>query len=80
MLQAEDEVKKISLYLWIAYKLPELFPDAEVAEAARSRVNHFCQNSLKSKKLMIEEKPRRERNYKDRDKDRSRRRNCRRHR
>ncbi|HIP02159.1 MAG TPA: RNA helicase [Campylobacterales bacterium] len=78
MLQAEDEVKKISLYLWIAYKLPELFPDAKVAEAARSRVNHFCQNSLKSKKLMIEEKPRRDKNYKDKDRDRSRRRNRRR--
>lgn len=72
MLQAEDEVKKISLYLWIAYKLPELFPDAEVAEAARAKVNHYCQNSLKSKKL-IAQAPRRDRekNYRDRDRARS---------
>jgi ATP-dependent RNA helicase SUPV3L1/SUV3 len=54
MLQAEDEVKKISLYLWIAYKLPELFPDSEIAENARKRVNHYCQNSLKSKKLIAD--------------------------
>lgn len=52
LLQAEDEVKKISLYLWIAYKLPELFPDGDIAENARSRVNHFCQNSLKVKSLV----------------------------
>jgi ATP-dependent RNA helicase SUPV3L1/SUV3 len=82
LLQAEDEVKKISLYLWIAYKLPELFPDGDIAEAARNRVNHFCQNSLKSKKLiqMQKNKPDKDKNYKDRDKDRSYRRNRRRHR
>ena len=78
MLQAEDEVKKISLYLWIAYKLPDLFPDGDVAEAARNKVNHFCQNSLKSKKMIIEDKPRRDKNYKDRDRNRSKRRNGRR--
>jgi len=74
MLQAEDEVKKISLYLWIAYKLPELFPDGEIAEASRARVNHFCQNSLKSKKLMQQQKPRsgRDKRYKDRDRSRGR--------
>jgi ATP-dependent RNA helicase SUPV3L1/SUV3 len=51
LLLAEDEVKKISLYLWIAYKLPELFPDSDIAEAARARVNSYCQKSLKVKTL-----------------------------
>lgn len=51
LLEAEDEVKKISLYLWIAYKLPELFPDSEGAEQSRGVVNHYCQNALKERKL-----------------------------
>ncbi len=61
MLLAEDEVKKISLYLWIAYKLPEQFPDREIAEASRVRVNHYCQNSLKVKKLIDTQKPKEDR-------------------
>ncbi len=52
LLQAEDEVKKISLYLWIAYKLPHLFPDRQSAELSRDKVNHFCQNALKGRKLI----------------------------
>jgi len=51
LLKAEDEVKKISLYLWMAYKLPELFPDSKAAELARIRVNRYCEASLKSNKL-----------------------------
>ena len=52
LLQAEDEVKKISLYLWLAYKLPELFPDKHKAEQIRIEVNNFCENSLKSNKSL----------------------------
>ncbi len=51
LLKAEDEVKKISLYLWMAYKFPELFPDSEAAELARVRVNRYCEASLKSNRL-----------------------------
>jgi ATP-dependent RNA helicase SUPV3L1/SUV3 len=74
LLQAEDEVKKISLYLWIAYKLPDLFPDKKSAEISREKVNHFCQNALKSGKL-ISCKPRtlqkrRNKNVRKRDKKR----------
>jgi len=67
MLLAEDEVKKISLYLWIAYKLPELFPDGDIAEASRARVNNYCQNSLKVKKLIDTQKPKedRDKNYRN---------------
>jgi ATP-dependent RNA helicase SUPV3L1/SUV3 len=52
LLKAEDEVKKISLYLWMAYKFPELFPDSKEAELARVRVNRYCEASLKSNKLL----------------------------
>lgn len=71
LLQAEDEVKKISLYLWIAYKLPHLFPDKTSAELSREKVNHFCQNALKSRKL-TDFKPRREERENPRDKTRYR--------
>ncbi len=50
LLQAEDEVKKISLYLWLSFKFPELFPDGKKAEVARAQLNSFCENSLKSNK------------------------------
>ncbi len=52
LLKAEDEIKKISLYLWIAYKLPSLFPDSTAAQIARERVNRYCELSLKSNKLL----------------------------
>jgi len=52
LLQAEDEVKKISLYLWLSYKLPELFPDKNKAELLRAEINNFCENSLKSNKRL----------------------------
>ncbi len=54
LLKAEDEVKKISLYLWIAYKLPQLFPDSTKATIARVAVNKYCEDSLKSKKIDFE--------------------------
>ena len=52
LLKAEDEVKKISLYLWMAYKLPDLFPDSKSAEHARVEVNKYCEASLKSNKFL----------------------------
>ena len=54
LLKAEDEVKKISLYLWIAYKLPDLFPDALKASEMRIKVNKYCENTLKSKKISFQ--------------------------
>ena len=47
LLQVEDEVKKISLYLWISYKMPELFPDNAKARMARDSLNKFIEKSLK---------------------------------
>ena len=52
LLKAEDEVKKISLYLWLAYKFPDLFVDSKEAELARVRVNNYCEISLKSNSLL----------------------------
>ncbi len=47
LLKAEDEVKKISLYLWLSYKLPEIFYDIDNAYKYRILVNQYCENSLK---------------------------------
>lgn len=64
LLLVEDEVKKISLYLWLSYKLPELFVDGVKATIMRNSLNRFIENSLKSNvKLSMEarvEKPKRE--------------------
>ncbi|AXH16121.1 RNA helicase [Malaciobacter mytili] len=55
LLLVEDEVKKISLYLWLSYKLPELFPDSVKASITRASFNNFIEKSLKSN-LLDEEK------------------------
>lgn len=47
LLKAEDEVKKISLYLWLSYKLPSLFFDTDNAYKHRIIVNKYCEDSLK---------------------------------
>jgi ATP-dependent RNA helicase SUPV3L1/SUV3 len=49
LLKAEDEVKKISLYLWLSYKLPEIFVDEKFANKMRINVNKYCEDSLKLK-------------------------------
>jgi ATP-dependent RNA helicase SUPV3L1/SUV3 len=52
LLIAEDEIKKISLYLWLAYKLPNLFLDMQKAEQLRYELNQYCENSLKQNKKL----------------------------
>ena len=49
LLKAEDEVKKTSLYLWLSYKLPEIFIDVDYANSSRIKVNKYCEESLKLK-------------------------------
>jgi ATP-dependent RNA helicase SUPV3L1/SUV3 len=49
LLKAEDEVKKISLYLWLSYKLPNIFIDKDEAFKSRIKVNKYCEDSLKIK-------------------------------
>ena len=48
LLLVEDEVKKISLYLWLSYKFPEIFVDYEKALILRNSFNSFIEKSLKS--------------------------------
>ena len=47
LLQGEDEVKKISLYLWLSYKFPDIFIDDKKAFNNRITVNKYCEDSLK---------------------------------
>ena len=55
LLLVEDEIKKISLYLWLSYKLPELFPDNTKAGMSRKVFNNFIEKSLQSNiKLSME--------------------------
>jgi len=47
LLNAEDRVREISLYLWLSFKFPEIFEDTKQAIAARVRLNSFIENSLR---------------------------------
>ena len=47
MLNAEDRVREISLYLWLSFKFGDLFPHVEEALRARVRLNSFIEASLK---------------------------------
>ncbi|WP_122893855.1 helicase-related protein [Arcobacter peruensis] len=73
LLLVEDEVKKISLYLWLSYKLPEIFPDHDKAYILRNTFNSFIENSLKGKIIQVDD-PRRG-NFKRRDNNERPRRN-----
>ena len=60
LLLVEDEVKKISLYLWLSYKFPDIFPDYDKAVILRNSFNSFIEKSLKlNLKLKEPENPRR---------------------
>jgi len=48
LLKAEDEVKKISLYLWLSYKFPVHFKDTQKAIDTRTKLNLFIEKSLKA--------------------------------
>jgi len=45
--EAEDQIKEISLYLWLSYRLGEFFVDSEKARSYRGELNRFIENSLK---------------------------------
>ncbi|WP_456392030.1 SUV3 domain-containing protein [Nitratifractor sp.] len=47
LLNAEDRVKEVSLYLWLSFKFREQFPDTQRARDARERLNRFIEDSLK---------------------------------
>ncbi len=60
LLRAEDEIRKISLYLWLSYKFPNIFTDTQKATNYRILINKFIENSLslgiKRKKEFKEQK------------------------
>lgn len=47
LLNAEDRVREISLYLWLSFKFPDIFKDTEQAIKARVRLNNYIENSLR---------------------------------
>ena len=47
MLNAEDRVREISLYLWLSFKFPDYFSQTQKAIDARVRLNNFIEASLK---------------------------------
>ena len=48
LLEIEDRVKEITLYLWLSYRFCDYFVDAENARHFRSVLNRFIENSLKN--------------------------------
>jgi ATP-dependent RNA helicase SUPV3L1/SUV3 len=47
MQRAEDQIREISLYLWLSFKFPEQFIDTKKAIKSRVTLNRFIANSLK---------------------------------
>ncbi len=47
LLNAEDRVREISLYLWLSFKFPDIFQDTQQAIQARVRLNTYIENSLR---------------------------------
>jgi ATP-dependent RNA helicase SUPV3L1/SUV3 len=48
LLNAEDRVREISLYLWLSFKFPDIFQDSQKALQARLRLNQYIENSLRN--------------------------------
>jgi len=47
LLEAEDRVKEISLYLWLSYRFGDYFVDVEKAKQYRVILNTYIENTLK---------------------------------
>ena len=47
LLNAEDRVREISLYLWLSFKFPDIFEDTQKALQSRVRLNNYIENSLR---------------------------------
>eukprot|EP01029_Cantina_marsupialis_P000298 TRINITY_DN10249_c0_g1_i2.p1 TRINITY_DN10249_c0_g1~~TRINITY_DN10249_c0_g1_i2.p1 ORF type:complete len:519 (+),score=83.59 TRINITY_DN10249_c0_g1_i2:51-1607(+) len=78
LLLVEDEVKKISLYLWLSYKFPEIFPDYEKAMIIRNNFNSFIEKSLKANLKLNDDYKKQKNNYFKERGNQSRKRNYRR--
>ncbi|WP_353662476.1 helicase-related protein [Hydrogenimonas sp. SS33] len=47
LFDAEEQVKEVSLYLWLSYRFPDHFVDTENALKAREVLNAFIERSLR---------------------------------
>jgi ATP-dependent RNA helicase SUPV3L1/SUV3 len=47
MQRAEEQIKEISLYLWLSFKFPEQFTETKKAIKSRTLLNKFISNSLR---------------------------------
>ncbi|MCB4759483.1 MAG: helicase [Sulfurovum sp.] len=47
LLNAEDRVREISLYLWLSFKFPDFFEDTQKAIQMRVKLNTYIENSLR---------------------------------
>ena len=52
LLEAEDRVKEISLYLWLAYRFADYFIDTDKARDWRGILNRFIETSLKKSEFV----------------------------
>lgn len=52
LLEAEDRVKEISLYLWLAYRFSDYFVDTQKAREWRTILNRFIESSLKKSEFV----------------------------
>ncbi len=48
LLEIEDRVKEITLYLWLSYRFSDYFIDADNARHFRGVLNRYIENSLKN--------------------------------
>ena len=48
LLEIEDRVKEITLYLWLSYRFADYFVDADNARHFRGVLNRYIENSLKN--------------------------------
>jgi len=52
LLNAEDRVKEVSLYLWLSFKFRDKFLDVKEAQSARDKLNRFIELTLKKGDLI----------------------------
>ncbi len=47
LLEKEDRVKEVSLYLWLSFKFPDRFTQTKEAIKSREKLNNFIEETLK---------------------------------
>jgi len=52
LLNAEDRVKEVSLYLWLSFKFKDKFLDTQIAKETRDRLNSYIEKSLQEGKFV----------------------------